>query len=173
MVTLTKCRNCGSFFLFSHTQCDILFHFNLSVAFPFLCFVLHFICGWAGWYCFYLIAYNTKKNSMKKRWWFLPANIFFRYLLMLIFHFIWAFVDYFALLAYFFRLFMFRFHAFLLLYFSLMLSGIYELIQRHNYMAIRRRFATVYLSARLARARTFNFSWLIVVDICVPFFFAF
>lgn len=77
MVTLTKCRNCGSFFPFSHTQCDILFHFNSSVAFPFLCFVLHFICEWAGWYCFYLIAYNTKKREFHEKEMMIFASEYF------------------------------------------------------------------------------------------------
>lgn len=64
------------FFSFSHTQCDILFHFNSS-AFPFLCFVLHFICEWAGWYCFYLIAYNTRKKFHEKEMMIFASEYFF------------------------------------------------------------------------------------------------
>lgn len=100
--TRTKCRN-RAFFPPSRSQCDVCFHFNLNVAFLFFCscVLFYFLSadGLVGWHYFYLIACTDgQKNCHEKEMIFASEMFFYG---VLIFHFIWAFVDYFALLAHF------------------------------------------------------------------------
>lgn len=102
MATLTKCRNRRFFPSFRNT---IFFHFNLNVVFHLLFFLLPFDCERVGCLtgCFYLIAYTNEIRKYHGN-----VMIFASIFCVLIFHFICAFVGYFAVLAYFFRAFVFR-----------------------------------------------------------------